>query len=70
MIIQDIPDGFKLITDSQEVEAMANIFGWFVEYHSEFDSLFVNQTDGGIDKVYGFIGIVPLLTKTCIELPC
>lgn len=70
MKIQDIPDGFELITDSQEVTAISNICGWFVEYQTEFDSLFVKQTDGGFEKAYGFLGIVPVLSKTCIELPC
>lgn len=70
MIIQDIPNDFELITDSQEVEAIANICGWFVEYRNEFDSLFVKQINGGFEKAYGFLGVVPTLTKTCIELPC
>ena len=70
MIIQDIPGDFELITDSQEVKAIANICGWFIEYRRDFDSLFVKQTDCGFEKAYGFLGVIPILTKTCIELLC
>ena len=70
MIIQDIPDNFELITDSQEVAAITRVCGWFQDYQVKFDSLFVKQSEYGFEKAYGFSGIVPLLSKTVIELPC
>ena len=57
MRIADIPNDTKLITDSQDVNAVIIELG--IPLDGEYGGLFI--TDEG--KVYGFSGTVPYLDK-------
>lgn len=69
--IGQIPsEGFQLITDSQDAQAIKEHYfqnapkGWRIVC----DSFFVEILDGEYGRIYGFIGIVPDEDKELIRI--
>lgn len=59
--INDLPDTYKLINDSQDVAAVFDSIGR--KKPDDIDGLFVLCGNGEYDSIYGFAGGVPALSK-------
>jgi hypothetical protein len=56
MLIKDIPKHFELVTDSQDIDAIADIEGINL---GDYGCLFVEVLDGEYGTIYGCSGIIP-----------
>lgn len=70
MRIKDIPDDYELITNSQDVKAIANVCGWLDRYETDFHCLFVKTDGTEIVGAYGYLGDIPIYNKSVVELTC
>jgi hypothetical protein len=61
MLIKDIPKHFELVTDSQDIDAIADNLGVDLD---DYGCLFVEILEGEYGQVYGCSGIIPYLTDT------
>ena len=63
--------GYDLVTDSHEVEEVLNYLGKSVKKRAEtngISGLFVLQSYGDYEAVYGFAGSVPYNSKELLRL--
>ena len=63
-IISEIPTDYVLVTNSNDVADIKNLYGMEQEW-ADYDGMFVLFDDSGADykDIYGFIGIIPRLDK-------
>lgn len=64
--IADIDPALILVTDSQDVEAVREYLP--CGKTDDHDSYFVRVGDGEYTEIWGFYGIVPILTKIAYRL--
>jgi hypothetical protein len=61
MLVKDIPERFELVTDSQDIDAIAENEGIDLD---DYGCLFVEILEGEYGQVYGCSGSIPYLTDT------
>jgi hypothetical protein len=61
LIVENIDPNYTLITDSQEIQAVAELIGVDL---SEYGGLFVEVLDGEYGTIYGYSGAVPFNYKS------
>jgi hypothetical protein len=61
MLIKDIPKHLVLVTDSRDIDAIADIEGVDL---GDYGCLFVEVLDGEYGTIYGCSGIIPYLMGT------
>jgi len=64
-IVNNIPEDFTFVSDSQDVEPIKEHLG---EIANDYDAFFVKIQDGDYEAVYGMVGIVPYLSKLVTRL--
>jgi hypothetical protein len=60
--ITQIPDSLMFVSDSQDVKPINDL------YDTEYDSFFIQVSDGEYNLVIGMYGIIPYLDKTCYKV--